>query len=64
MSVNSFVEHVLDKATAIVFPKLPPDFVIPDELLQSAGCIPAPSEQELKDDPRLAHILAYDQGIH
>lgn len=60
MSVNSYVEHVLDKATALVFPKLPPDFTIPEELLSSAGCIPAPSEQEIKNDPRLAHILAYD----
>ena len=64
LSVNSYVEHILDKATALVFPKLPKDFQIPEELLQSAGCIPAPSEQELKNDPRLAHALGYDQSIH
>lgn len=64
LSVNSYVERVLDKATALIFPKLPADFEIPEDLLQSAGCIPAPSIQEIKNDPRLAHALGYGQSIH
>ena len=64
LSVNTYVERVLDKATTLIFPKLPQDFEIPEELLQSAGCIPAPTEQELKNDPRLAHALGYDQSTH
>lgn len=64
LSVNRYVERVLEKSTELVFPKLPKDFEIPQDLLQSAGCIPAPSEEEMKNDPRLAHILCYDQSIH
>ena len=64
LSVNRYVEQVLERSTELVFPKLPEDFEIPLDLLQSAGCIPAPSEEEMKNDPRLAHILCYDQSIH
>ena len=62
VSVNRFVERTLEKATELVFPKLPPDFKVDEELLRlaKAARIPMPSEEEIKNDPRLAHILGYD----
>jgi len=62
ISVNRFVERTLEKATELVFPKLPPDFKVDEELLQlaKAARIPMPTEEEIKNDPRLAHILGYD----
>lgn len=62
ISVNRFVERTLEKATELVFPKLPPDFKIDEEWLQliEAVNLPLPTEQEIKEDPRLAHILGYD----
>ena len=59
ISVNRFVERTLEKATELVFPKLPPDFKVDEELLRlaKAASIPMPSEEEGKNDPRLAHIL-------
>ena len=61
ISVNRFVERTLEKATELVFPKLPPDFKVDEDLLRlaKAARIPMPSEEEIKNDPRLAHILGY-----
>lgn len=61
ISVNRFVERTLEKATELVFPKLPPDFKVDEDLLRlaKAARIPMPSEEEIKNDSRLAHILGY-----
>ena len=48
----------MEKATAIVLPKLPKDFVVSDEILQMNGCIRwgEPTEEELAEDPKLAYL--------
>ena len=59
-SFNSFVEHTLDKATELVFPKLKPeDFIISDEIKKLAGSIPAHkfTREELDADPKLAYLV-------
>ena len=62
-SVNSFIEHTLEKATGLDFPKLPKDFKISEEIL-SLSCFELPKEptQEERDrDPKLAYL--YDKYI-
>lgn len=60
-SVNAFVEEILEEkvGTELVFPKLPQDFKVSEEIL-NMKCIPGdwkPSREELEADPRLAHIM-------
>lgn len=62
MSVNRYVESVLAKSVELVFPSRPSESEIPEELFISKGCLQEPSAEELKNDPRLAHILGYDQS--
>ena len=62
MSVNRYVESVLAKSVELSFPSRPLETEIPEELSQSKGCLQEPSPEELKNDPRLAHILGYDQS--
>ena len=58
-SFNSFVEHTLDKATELVFPKLKPeDFIISDEIKNlTAKNFRSPSQEELDADPKLAYLV-------
>ena len=58
-SFNSFVEHTLDKATELVFPKLKPeDFIISDEIKNlTAKNYRRPSQEELDADPKLAYLV-------
>ena len=58
-SFNSFVEHTLDKATELVFPKLKPeDFIISDEIKNlTAKNFRRPSQEELDADPKLAYLV-------
>ena len=57
-SFNSYVEHTLDKATELVFPKLEPDFKISDEILNlRATHWERPSQEELDADPKLAYLV-------
>jgi hypothetical protein len=55
-SVNSFIEHALEKATGLEFPKLPKDFKVSDEIL-SLGCtIAVPTQEMLDKDAKLAYL--------
>lgn len=58
-SFNSYVEHTLDKATELVFPKLKPeDFIISDEIKNlTAKNFRRPSQEELDADPKLAYLV-------
>ena len=56
-SVNSFIEHALDKATGLEFPKLPADFKVSDEILNLACFkLPKPTQEELDNDPKYAYL--------
>ena len=59
LSVNQFVERTLDKATELVFPKLPQDFKVDDDILAFAGKIHLGpfTKEELDADPRLAYLV-------
>ena len=58
-SFNSYVEEVLDRATALEFPKLGPDFKISDEIKKMCGSVPARkfTREELDNDPKLAYLI-------
>ena len=56
-SVNSFIEHTLEKATGLEFPKLPKDFKVSDEILNLACFkLPTPTQEELDNDPKFAYL--------
>lgn len=56
-SVNSFIEHTLEKATGPEFPKLPADFKVSDEILNMACFkLPTPTQEELDDDAKYAYL--------
>ena len=59
LSVNQYVERTLDKATEPVFPKLPQDFKIDDDILAFAGKIHMKpfTKEELDADPKLAYLV-------
>lgn len=56
-SFNSYVEHLLDKATETEFPSLPPDFKVSEDIL-SLQCSESeePTAEMLADDPKLAYL--------
>ncbi len=59
LSLNAFIEQVLERECRVEWPVLPPDFKISQKIL-NMRCIPAgwrPSKEELESDPRLAHII-------
>jgi len=58
MSVNAYVESVLDTATKVPIPKLPKDFKISPVIERMSGVIPAPTKELLESDDRLAYILS------
>lgn len=57
-SLNAYVENILDRETRLEWPKLPKDFKVSEEILRMNGCIKLeePSEEELKNDPKLAYL--------
>ena len=59
LSVNAYVEEVLDRETRIDWPKLPKDFDISQEILdfQIIHEWTPPTPEELEEDPKLAAIL-------
>lgn len=58
ISVNAYVESVLDAATRAPIPKLPKDFKIDPMIEKLSGIIPAPTKEMLESDDRLAYILS------
>jgi hypothetical protein len=57
-SFNSYVEHTLDKATELIFPKISDDFEVSDEIKAFGKChFVRPSQEELDADPRLAYLV-------
>jgi len=56
-SFNSYVEEVLDRATALEFPKLGPDFKISDEILALRGSgFKRPPQEVIDSDPKLKYL--------
>ena len=57
-SFNSYVEMVLDRATELKFPKLPPDYQVSEEIKSMAASVPMRkfTREELDKDPKLAYF--------
>lgn len=62
ISLNAFVEDALEKSVTIEWPKMPKDMKISEEVLalQCTTKWVEPTKEELEADPKLAHILAYE----
>ncbi len=58
MSVNAYVESVLEEATKAPIPKLPKGFKTSPVIERLSGIIPAPTQEMLESDERLAYILS------
>lgn len=58
MSVNAYVESILDEATRAPIPKLPKDFKISPEIERLSGIFPPTTKEMLELDDRLAYILS------
>ena len=61
ISLNAYVADVLDRETRVEWPHLPKDYKVSQEIL-NLRCVTGwkePTEEELKEDPRLAAILGY-----
>ena len=56
-SVNAYIESVLRDAVMPRIPKLPKDFKISPLIESLSGIIPAPTQEMLDEDPKLAYIL-------
>ena len=57
LSVNAFVERVLDHETQLEWPKLPKDFTASEDILSLHSFkLRQPTEEELANDPRLAYL--------
>lgn len=61
-SFNAYVEEVLERDVELVFPKLRREDYPPDEELMAMG-LPMPefTKEDLENDPRLAHILGWEE---
>lgn len=57
VSVNAYIEDVLREAVMPKIPTIPEDFEIDPVIKSLSGIIPAPSQEEIDADPRLAYIL-------
>ncbi len=57
MSLNAYLEHVVEEAVKPQIPKLPKEFKVSDFVKSLSGVITAPSQEELEADPKLAYIL-------
>lgn len=58
-SLNNYVVHLLDTATAPVIPQLNrQDYPIDEDILGLGGLLQEPSPEELEADPKLVYILS------
>ncbi len=57
MSMNSYLESIVEAAVKPQIPKLPKDFEISPEINALSGIIPAPTKEMLEADDRLAYIM-------
>ena len=56
-SFNSYVEQVLDRATEMKFPSLPPDFELSAEIRDLMQFqLEEPTAEQLEADPKLAYL--------
>lgn len=57
-SLNNYLVHLLDTATAPKIPRLKrDDYPIDNDLLQLGQVLAEPSAEELENDPKLTYIL-------
>lgn len=59
-SFNSYVESLIEKDAGLVFPKLPKDFTVSEEILNlvpKESVFRRPSQEELDNDPKLAYLM-------
>ena len=61
MSLNAYVEQVLDEETRTKIPKLPKDFKIDPVLASFCGFMKAPTQEQLDSDPKLAYL--WEKGL-
>ena len=61
LSFNAYIERLLEQDSRLEWPTLPANFKVSEEILgfQIDGW-KEPSKEELEADPRLAHILGYE----
>ena len=61
LSFNAYIERLLEQDSRLDWPTLPADFKVSEEILgfQIDGW-KEPSKEELEADPKLAHILGYE----
>ena len=58
-SLNNYVVHLLETATAPVIPRLNrKDYPIDEDILRLGDLLTEPSPEELENDPKLAYILS------
>ena len=57
MSLNAYLEEIVEEAVKPKIPKLPKDFKIDPEIEALSGMIPAPTKEMLEADDRLAYII-------
>ena len=58
-SLNNYVVHLLDTATAPVVPQLNrQDYPIDDDILRLGELLQEPTPEELENDPKLVYILS------
>lgn len=57
MSLNAYLEELVADAVKPRIPKLPKDFKISPWVKAISGIIPAPTQEMLDSDDRLAYIL-------
>ena len=61
MSFNAYVEQVIERDLRPEMPVLPNDFEVSEEIMHfSVNNWTEPSKEDLAADPRLAHILGYE----
>lgn len=61
MSLNAYLEHVVEDAVKPQIPKLPKDFKISPAVERFSGIMPAPTQEQLAADDRLAYL--YNKGL-
>lgn len=60
MSFNTYVEKLIEKDAGLVFPKLPKDFKVSEEILNlvpKESSFVRPTQEELDNDPKLAYLM-------
>lgn len=56
MSLNAYVEQVLEEAVKTKIPKLPKDFKVDPVIASFGGKLKEPAPDELEADPKLAYL--------